>query len=179
MIPIQRDIIEPLRGVIGATLTSVCYRPLQLECSLAEIENADFYIGGELVLEFDNGEKRFFSWAENGDYDCHFTLAVRSTSHFSEGTLETIDASATRLWSDALGERLIGSRCIGWDNSPHVLELDFGRCVKLIGSAWQTSFGDADDLFFCDARGSRHKLEGAMMLWRSTSGEQDSPFKRG
>ena len=174
MTQIQRDIVEPLRGVIGATLTDVTYRPLQLECSPAEIEDSGFYIGGEVVLAFDNAEKRFFSWAENGDYECHFTLTVRAASHFSEGSLVDIDATSTRLWADVVSERLIGSQCMGWDDSPHVLELDFGHSRKLIGSAWQSRFGDADDVFVCDANVSNGLLAGATSLWKSTSGDASS-----
>ena len=172
MKPLQRDIAEPIGGIIGAILTGVTYRPLQSECSRDEIDDPAFYIGGEVVLSFDNGLSRFFSWAERGSFESHFTLAVRAASHFSEGTLEEIQASDTRLWADTIDRRLHAVRCFGWDGSPHVLELDFGSVTRLLGSSSRTRFGDADDVFFCDASDSASNLEGSTLLWESTNGEQ-------
>ena len=172
MNPLRRDIAEPIDGLLGANLKSVAYRPLQFECSPDEIDDPAFYIGGEIVLRFDNGLSRYFSWAETGDFECHFTLAVRDVSHFTEGTLEVIDASESRLWAEVIGRRLHRVKCFGWDGSPHVLELDFGSPTKLLGSSWRTRFGDADDVFFCDAGLSAGNLEGSTLLWESTNGEQ-------
>jgi hypothetical protein len=172
MNPLQRDIAEPIGGIIGTRLTAVTYRPLQSECALDEIDDSAFYIGGEVLLRFDNGLSRYFSWAECGSFESHFTLAVRATSHFSEGTLEDLDASGTRLWADTIDRCLLGVRCFGWDASPHVLELNFGSATRLLGSSWRTQFGDADDVFFCDGSDSASNLEGSTLLWESTNGEQ-------
>jgi hypothetical protein len=173
MSPLQRDIVQPLTGIIGARLTGVTYRPLRLECSVDQIADSDFYIGGEMLLRFDDSVVRYFSWAERAGFGSHFTLRVASESLFSDGALVDFDAIDAPLWKDIVGTRFEAADCLGWDDSPHVLRLVFSGAIRLIGSAYQTRFGDGDDLFFCGADDSVADLDGASLLWRSTNGEQD------
>ena len=112
MDPLHRDIIQPMTDILGAKLTGVTYRPLQLECSADEIVDSGLYIGGEILLSFEGSHVTYFSWAERAGFESHFTLRVAHESFFTDGALVAFDASSTPLWKDIVGYTLGGRRLL-------------------------------------------------------------------
>jgi hypothetical protein len=65
-----------------------------------------------------------------------------------------------------IGKKLTKVECFGWEDSPHFLKLTFEDEARLIGSSYQTRFGDGDDVYVCDDK-AKPDFEDAKLIWKS------------
>ena len=160
-------VVRPLRERIGNTLKDVTYRCLELEAGPSDIYEADFYLGGEILLLFSGGPL-YVSWDENAGWaESHFSVQASHSSLFlPDWSFESFDGALVTVWRPHLGTVLQGAQVLGWDRVPYAILFSFPHGSVVAGSSWRTRFGDGDDLHIRDASGF-DALETMETLWSS------------
>ena len=150
---LKARVTAPLLKQVGSTLSGVTYRCLEYESKPSDIHDADFYWGGELLLEFSDGPL-FVSWDENAGWtESHFSLQASESSCFrSDWRFDAFDASDVALWRPHIGRTLDAAQVLGWDGVPYAILLSFPLGSVVAGSSVETRMGDGDDLLVRDPR---------------------------
>jgi hypothetical protein len=163
---LERCVVSAIRPNLGATLESVTYRCLEHEAVSSDLDDPEFYSGGELLLTFDR-QPLYISWDENAGWESHFSVAASSSSLFKpDARIEQFDGSSLPLWLPHLGSPLVRSKALGWDEAPYMVQLLFVGGSVVVGSGSRTSFGDGDDVL---VRGAEclDALPAPDLLWDS------------
>ena len=136
---------------VGQELRSASYRCLRYEASASAIGEPDFYMGGELLLEFEGGPL-FVSWDENAGWRSHFSVRASTNPIFlPNADLESFDASLLAIWRPHIGSPLVASQVLGRDGTPYAVVLCFASGSILVGSSSRTELGDGDDVLVREA----------------------------
>lgn len=153
-----------LSDVADATLRRVVIRALDGEIAdRAGLTTPEFYIGGEIRLEFES-QSVFVSWTENDGWPDHFSIGVRPESLFApDATLRDWDVSDLNPWSKCIGQRLLSARVFAIGETPHVVELSFGSQSIWMADGYEQAVGDGDDLLL--RTGRFPGIDGAHLAW--------------
>src|SRR5207249_12138092 len=148
---IESSFREALNRVRGSSLLKVVYRALKNEVTSVELEQVPTYIGGEVGLSFSGNGPLYCSWAENTGWNDHFSLQLMRRTHLSAGSLEDHDASQFPFWRPHIGKVLSSWRMLGFNSTPHVLELCFTEICVYIGVGYENASGDVVDVVISNA----------------------------
>jgi len=159
-----QNVVPKLDGVLHSRLTGVTYRTLLHEAEAEHIAERDFYLGAEVALTFDGGKRLFVSWDQHVPYDDDivFGLLLSHEHVFPNDSVTPYDASGTPLWRGHIGCAIVGLSLYGYSQAPFVLCLTTDHGTMFLGSAYQTEFGDGDDIFVTDDIGNQRLLT---LLW--------------
>ena len=165
---VANRLVPQCKRICGAVIDRVTYDVLRGEAAADEIEDPNFYLGGEVVLAFRNSEPLYVSW---GRIACEhreviYSLALGADSLFNAGSLQSFCASATRIWSSHIGRTVTEVALYGTDGVPFVLSIQTESGTILIGSSCRDDFGDGDDVFISTDSKSMVSLS---QIWRSQS----------
>ena len=148
---LERKVLASLRPRVGEALRSVTYRCIEHEAELSDLNDPEFYMGGEVELGFERAPL-FISWDENAGWDTHFSVQTSQKSLFlPEARLQCFDGAAVALWRPHIESKLVDYRVLGWDGVPYAVLLGFGSGALVVGASSQRRLGDGDDLIVRDA----------------------------
>jgi hypothetical protein len=162
-------VLATLRPVIGDQLTGVTYWGLNHEITAADqIEDPQFYTGGEVELRLLENGQVYVGWDENAGWPHHFSLQVQASSTFLPGALVPWPADEVTGWASLVGSRISSAEILGHDSVPHVLALGLGAMTAYIGDGSEQSFCDGDDVLV-RIGDSDPQLRRLTTLWTSQS----------
>lgn len=142
-------LIPQCEQICGNVIDRVTYDVLRGEATVDDIDDSDFYLGGDVVLSFRKADPLFVSWdritRRHDDTICTLTLGPKSL--FIPGGLQSSCANETKLWSSHIAQTVDTVALYGDDGVPFVLSIQTKSGTILIGTSYQTSFGDGDDVF--------------------------------
>ena len=143
----------------------VRYHCLVGEAEEDDFSSSDFYFAGEVELEFAGAPSLFLTWAENAGWNDHFSLQVRKTTAFVPGAVRPFDAASMEMWQRHLQARVVSMAIVGWDETPHVLRIDFETGSVLVGTGCRDEFGEGDDMLSREYDPAL--LPGSEVLWEA------------
>jgi hypothetical protein len=135
-----------LRKIVGLALVDVSLFCFKCDIDPVSVENYDFYIGGEVFLNF-GSEIAIVTWDENAGWEDHFSVYLGCNSFLSP-TASVINWNVSDLspWKICIGQKLIAAQVYGDHQTPHVVGFDFGNISIFIGDGREHQFGDGDDV---------------------------------
>ena len=162
-------LLPDVQRIAGSTLTGVVYRVLKHEATADDIDDSDFYLGGEIKLQFANADAVYVSWDQNAGWSdgTIFSLLLSSKSASSDGAFDDLSANNTRMWSPHIGNAIERVTIVGIDEIPFVLSLKTNAGKIFLGSSFQNQFGDGDDVFVSTDSDS---ISSMSPIWQSVSG---------
>jgi hypothetical protein len=174
---VERRIARLLRPFLGRELTRVTYACLLGEATTDQIVERDFYLGGEVRLDF-RGMKDplVLTWDENAGWEEHFSVQARTSTAFKPGSLELLDASAVPIWKPCIGQLLVEFGVAGFSTAPQIISLVFPGNEVLVGCGWQDRFGDGDDVLVRQGGASNLGPELVSLYWE-TAPVSGSPLR--
>lgn len=118
------------------------------------------------------------SWNENAGWPDHFTLSIEArpaASSAIENYCEPFDATVGTLWGAHRGLALAWARILGWNPTPHVLELGFATDCVVIADGYEEPFGDGDDIVHWPAEAfwADPRVSAVQCLWRSPAAPEN------
>lgn len=135
-----------LQKIVGSKLIDVELFCFEYEVDASAVEMPTFYFGGEVILKFDN-ERAIITWDENAGWQDHFSLYVGCDHlYLPSSTLITWNVSQLRPWSNCIYQSLISAQVYGYNQTPHIVELNFKNTTIYIGDGREMEFGDGDDV---------------------------------
>jgi ribosomal protein S18 acetylase RimI-like enzyme len=151
-------LVEQLQELPGLQIASVRYSFLSYEADDPEYADLDvplLYLGSEIELRFDGADPRYLSWGTNRGWGCGpaYSLHVASHSHFTTGSLQSIDAGLSSAWTGFLGRTITHIDVLGWDGVPNVCRFGFHAGNMYVGTGHQYTFTDGDDLLVATEEG--------------------------
>lgn len=166
------SLVNPTSSVVGSKLLGVTYWCLFHETSADAVLSEIFFHGGFTELRFESSTL-LASWSENAGWEDHFSLGVDAAPASSEaiaGYHEPFDASRGPLWLPHLHSTLAWARILGWNRTPHVLELGFALGAVVLADGYQAPWGDGDDLVHWPAFSfwSSRPTQDLQCMWRSS-----------
>lgn len=143
----ERQVLAAVRPCIGQRLLSAffCCLADPDECTEEELNDPDFYVGGEVRLVFEPNVPLFVTFEQGAGWELDLSLQARSTTASIPGALKQLDASETDVWKEHIGRRLRGVRVHGSCRSPLLLELRFREKSVLVGVGFEGKLCDGTD----------------------------------
>ena len=168
---LEQRVVRAVRDRVGHTLESVTYRCLEHEAGPSSIHDTDFYMGGELLLQFSSGPL-YLSWDENTGWgESDFSVQASHISLFIRGwNFESFAGALVSHWRPHVESELLGSQVLGWDGVPYAVLFSFSLGSVVVGSSCQTRLGDGDDFIVRDAS-YLESLPALDVLWSSAPTE--------
>lgn len=139
-------VLAQLIPVIGERLERVVYWCLEHEAHAEDLQDREFYLGGEVELGFSGNHRILVTWEQNAGFPDDSSLQVRGDSAFLPGGLERWGAEDTPVWVRHIGNPLGGAAVLGWNATPYLLRLEFTTGRVFIGIGHQRAFGNGDDV---------------------------------
>jgi hypothetical protein len=175
---LAKRITDPLPPIIGKTLLGVTYWCLNHEACAISVLRPGFYLGGEIELIFDNARSVFISWDEKAGWADHFSLQVAQERIVSVDAVEAFDVASSPVWKAHMRRPLVSVSVLGWNDTPHILVLQFPLGRVVAGDGYEGEFGDGDDVVVKagDDVSSVAALRQGQIIWRSAP-SQAQPMK--
>ena len=167
---IASRLIPQCERICGAIIDGVTYDVLRDEAVADHIGDPDFYLGGDVILSFRKADPLYVSWARIARWHDKivYSLTVGLDSLFTPGSLQSLQASETEIWSSHIGQAINLVRLYGDDGVPFVLSIQTRSGTILIGSSYQTRFGDGDDVFISN---DTNTIKDMPQIWQSQRAE--------
>ena len=160
---------DRLQETIGLKLIDVDYFCFSNEIEPSEVEQNPFYIGGEVILKFED-EKAVVTWDENAGWQNHFSVYYGKQSLFlPTSSLVLWNVAIFQPWKDCINKQLLGAEVYGDNETPHIIKLNFDSTSIFLGNGRETKFGDGDDLIIATSLTGDNQ-GGWEKLWSSTYG---------
>ena len=141
------DLSGVLSRVLGMELISVEYWALQHEISDEnEIEDDDFYFGGEVRLIFSGSVSIYLTWHESVDSPDDFYISASEHLSFRQNTLVKWPVSGSMAWRESIRKNFTGFSIFSKSKIPQVVELEFENSRIIVGIGNKAEFGDGDDI---------------------------------
>jgi hypothetical protein len=136
-----------VRPVVGDRLIDVTYWALQFELtSSGQIDDPEFYFGGEVELRFRDNGPIFISWDENAGWPHHFSVQAQTSSVFLPGALVSWPAKEVGGWPSLIGSSVTEAEILGSEGVPHVVALTLAGTKVYIGDGSERTFCNGDDV---------------------------------
>ena len=144
---LESRVLAAVRPILGDELIYVTYWALRFElASSGQIDDPDFYFGGEVELRFKHSGTIFISWDENAGWSHHYSVQARTSSAFLPGALVAWPARGVGVWPSLIGSRLTEAEILGAEGVPHVIVLALAGKKVCIGDGHERTFCDGDDI---------------------------------
>lgn len=182
MLPVMNaslpPMIAPIESALGCALLGVTYWCLHHETDPEKTLAAKFVHGGFTEVRF-QGSALLVSWAENARWTDHFSLGIEAgpaSRCVVEGYHEPFEAGGSILWIRNLGKPLRWARLLGWNATPHALELGFELGAVVVADGYEQPLGDGDDVVHWPAEAFWNvSPDGIQCLWRSAEAPSTLP----
>jgi len=153
-----RALIEQIYDLPGLQIESVRYSFLSYELEDLELADLDVplvFLGSQIELRFHGAESRYLSWGglRGWGRGPAYSLHVGRHSHFTSGSLRTVDVSLNSSWTNFLGRPISHIDILGWDGIPNVCRFGFDTGNMYVGTGSQYIFTDGDDILVATEEG--------------------------
>ena len=153
-----RALVEQMHDLPGLQIESVWYSFLSYE--LDDLEYADLdlplvFLGSQIELRLDEADSRYLSWGglRGWGSGAAYSLHASRHSHFTSGSLQTIDVSLNSAWTNFLGRPITHIDVLGWDGVPNVCRFGFDTGNMYVGTGAQYIFSDGDNILIATEEG--------------------------
>ena len=159
-------LVPQCERICGNVIDRVTYDVLRGEATADHIDDSDFYFGGDVILSFRKADSLFVSWGRIARWhdDTIYSLTLGTKSLFTPGGQQSICANETKLWSSHIAQNVDAVALYGDNGVPFVLSIQTKSGTILIGTSYQTRFGDGDDVFI--AAGTK-AIRSMSQIWQS------------
>lgn len=151
-------LVEQLQELPGLQIAGVWYSFLSYEADDPEYADLDVplvYLGSQIELRFNRADSRYLSWGTNRGWGggAAYSLHVAPHSHFTSGSLQTIDVTLNSAWTSFLRRPITHIDLLGWDGVPNVCRFGFDAGNMYVGTGYQYIFTVGDDLLVATEEG--------------------------
>lgn len=148
---LNRQVLAPLRAVLGDILAGVAYAVVPGEPPATWATDPRLCIGFGPVLSFRSGRTLSFSSIEGPIWLDLFTLSTSLDPWRPSDVVMLIPASEALWGRDAIGQPLRAVSVCGWASSPHLVRLTFGASTLYVANGTPSNLGGTDDVLLLTA----------------------------
>ena len=146
---LSERVTSHLQQIVGQRLIEANLFCFDYEIDSSALENLPFYFGGELCLNFEN-DVAIITWdLKAGWQDCFSLYLGRERLNLPTSSLVKWNISKFQPWINCINKKLTFAQVYKdriYNDTPHVVELNFDNTVIFVGDSSEMMLGDGDDV---------------------------------